>query len=807
MNDKKIIPFLWIDESVTQSAVETEIEKIAECGIQAFCVESRIFSDFCGEKWWTILKFILDKAKRAGMKVWILDDKRYPSGFANGALERGHKNAAQKHLFVRRTDAVGPEDDVRFLVRSASEDGDEFIGAFLAPKCGGLPVIDEALDVSDRFDGTYIECSLNGGEYTLISLFSSTKYSEVPLQADTTSEEGAKLIIDEVYEKHYQRLGEYFGDVLAGFFSDEPRIGNGFSDVRINKFNVYDFRLGMEGMSFPWSEKLAGRLEKRGVILRDILALWYDGKYRARTRFVYMDELSKAYSENFVGRISDWCHNHGVLYAGHVIEENGNHARSGSGTAHYFRSMKGADYSAIDIVLHQLKPYCNDEPFRSAIEGGYSDPRFFNVFLPMLAASDAALDCNKKGRALCEIFGAFGWGESVDDMRWMVNTMIAGGINLFIPHAFSAIHPNSDCPPHFYSGGEYAGFYGFKELMKYTDSLCRRFSDGTRFAEVAVVYNAEADWSGEKYVAPEKICYELSRRQIAFDVVPADILARGRACDGKLDVSGRKYRAVICASCEGYPKELDEIFAKIKQIVPFFAVDESSLSKTVNTLKRSEISPIKTFGYYPNVKTLVYDKAGKISAFIFNSGKNKITVSIKTNAERLYASDALDKTQLANAENGELKIELEGGAAVVLSDEKGTVKPEAEEAGAPDAIKNYVCLPLQKPMQIKNGLISDINRVDGMKSFSGKLISSFYIGDADGIKIDYNGEYCKVVAGDREEVSISKPFVMFFDKRYGGKIVVETANTFANAKRDELSRFSTIEKAGFTDIRLLNKKV
>lgn len=38
--------------------------------------------------------------------------------------------------------------------------------------------------------------------------------------------ESVRVLINEVYEKHYEHYGRYFGKTIAGFFSDEPELGN-----------------------------------------------------------------------------------------------------------------------------------------------------------------------------------------------------------------------------------------------------------------------------------------------------------------------------------------------------------------------------------------------------------------------------------------------------------------------------------------------------------------------------------------------------------------------------------------------------
>lgn len=58
------------------------MDKISESGMKGVCVEARPHPDFLGEQWWSDLDLILEKAKENQMKVWILDDSHFPTGYA-----------------------------------------------------------------------------------------------------------------------------------------------------------------------------------------------------------------------------------------------------------------------------------------------------------------------------------------------------------------------------------------------------------------------------------------------------------------------------------------------------------------------------------------------------------------------------------------------------------------------------------------------------------------------------------------------------------------------------------------------------
>lgn len=76
-------PFLWL-HGESEELYISELHRIYESGIRSVCLESRTHEDFCREGWWKDVRRILDECKKLGMKLWILDDKHFPSGYANG---------------------------------------------------------------------------------------------------------------------------------------------------------------------------------------------------------------------------------------------------------------------------------------------------------------------------------------------------------------------------------------------------------------------------------------------------------------------------------------------------------------------------------------------------------------------------------------------------------------------------------------------------------------------------------------------------------------------------------------------------
>ena len=145
---------------------------IAESNIGAVCVESRPHPDFVGgKKWWQDMDVILDEARKWNMKVWILDDSHFPTGYANGALKNADGKLRRQSLTVRSLDCPKSGTDMEVSLDNYQKaapwepnqmeqhmlqgqewklfDDDQLIGV-TAVREGGKTEAD-ILDLSDRF--------------------------------------------------------------------------------------------------------------------------------------------------------------------------------------------------------------------------------------------------------------------------------------------------------------------------------------------------------------------------------------------------------------------------------------------------------------------------------------------------------------------------------------------------------------------------------------------------------------------------------------------------------------------------------
>ena len=519
--DNHMLPFFW-QHGEDEATLRDYMRAIHEANCGAVCVESRPHPDFCGPKWWADMDIILDEARKRGMKVWILDDSHFPTGYANGAVETVPAELCRQSICAVKT---APEEDAQFPPAFVPNLAEQYI----------LPNRPKPRQYDDD---TILSVKVVGNAKWTVGLSRNMGYHRNYI--NMLDKESVRLLIDAVYEPHYARYKDDFGTTIAGFFSDEPELGNG---------HLYDMetRLGTDN-DFPFGREMPAALEARlgADWAEKIYLLWDndgDKEETAAVRYAYMDAVTTLVSDNFSWQLGDWCRERGVAYIGHVIEDNGAHTRTGPSLGHYFRGLAGQDMAGIDDIGGQVYPQGEDDNSRNYM-GQIRNADFYHFTLARLASSAAAIEPLKQGRAMCEIFGNYGWAEGVQLEKYLADHFMVRGVNYYVPHAFSPkAFPDPDCPPHFYAHGNNPQYRHFGELMAYMNRVCTLISSGERVAEVAVLYHAEAEWRGA-YTPCDEAARLLEEAQIGFDIIPQDML------DVPERYIQRGYKAVITESSE-----------------------------------------------------------------------------------------------------------------------------------------------------------------------------------------------------------------------------------------------------------------
>lgn len=737
-----IFPFFW-QHGETEDVLREYMKVIHDCGIGAVCVEARPHPDFAGPGWWHDLDIIMDEARNRQMKVWILDDAHFPTGYANGKMKDKDDCLCKQYIAHNCVDVYGPVPEASLDVESLAHykptirefphpifseqnprkfDDDELVAVVASRLIEGDTISAQTLDLTDQVKDGWLEWDVPDGVWRIFVVYKTRNGGGKTSYINMLDPDSCHVQIEAVYEPHYEHYKDDFGKTLAGFFSDEPAVGNtiGFD---------FDESIGRKKMHLPWNKDMNRMMEDRlgKAYARLLPSLWAQTDDKAVTgkiRYSYMDAVTTLIADSFSGQIGAWCEAHGVEYIGHIVEDLNQHSRLGCSMGHFFRAMKGQHMSGIDDIGNQVFPGGEDNHRLDGFgKGGQGE--FFHFELGKLGSSFAHIDPKKKGRAMCEIFGAYGWNTGVKTMKYLTDHFLVRGINTFVPHAFSPkAFPDPDCPPHFYAHGQNPQYRHFGKLMHYMNRMCHIFNNGKAIVPVAMLYHGEAEWSGG-YMLDQKPARQLLEHQIDFDIVPSDVFAHmdefnasfgfvdekevpcGAAYGQVLRINGQSYKAFIVP----YAQYITEAVARfcVKASSEGFTIifvdalpegicdieSEEESRKLIEALQGCEVIALEMLGShiceagvaeihisepFRRLRYLHYVQDASHIYMFFNEETSKafegnICVAARGNA---YGYDAMENrlysVEYTSMENGTgIQLKLEAGeSAVIIFDEAET---------------------------------------------------------------------------------------------------------------------------------------
>jgi len=787
-----ILPFFW-QHGEDEAVLRDYMRAIHESGCGSVCVESRPHPDFCGPKWWTDMDVILDEARKRDMKVWILDDAHFPTGYANGAVEKAPQELCRQSICANKVILDETEQTVTLnlagmipppftpnmfesyvlpsLPKPRHYDDDEILHVSAFCQDTG-----ENVDLTSFVMNNTLTWGKPKGSWSIWVVGLSRNCGPHRNYINMTVKESCRLLIDAVYEPHWKKYKDYFGKTIVGFFSDEPELGNG---------HLYDNEayLGTD-QDLPFGREMPDELKKRlGDNWASLMYLLWensaDANEKARVRYAYMDAVTSLVERNFSWQIGDWCREHGVMYIGHVIEDNGAHARTASSLGHFFRGLSGQDMSGIDDIGGQVYPQGEDDNSRDMM-GRERGAGFFHFMLGRLASSAAAIEPLKKGRAMCEIFGNYGWAAGVQLMKYLADHFMSRGVNYYVPHAFSPKEfPDPDCPPHFYAHGNNPQFRHFGELIRYMNRVCTLISGGPRVSEAAILYHAESEWMGER-MPGEKPARILEENQIGFNFVPADAFTDSERY--KLPA----YKALILPAAQFYPQALERTGLPKINVEP---LDTLACRLRGMGIGEVTVSPASTY------LRVLHTEPGHY--FIVNEAAAIYTGTVTvSNIGSCYAYNAWDNRleyiKSEPCENGtrlSVTIEPRKSIFVVFGEPCGTLyEPVIERGGeiplsdwtrAVCESKEYPAFGEAKPVTLPDKLAEELPEFSGFVRYK----TSFKTESTDGLVlvIDDAAEGVEVFVNGKSAgiqiVPVYRFDISAFAKPGDNELVIEVATT------------------------------
>ncbi|MFA5263566.1 MAG: glycosyl hydrolase [Opitutaceae bacterium] len=513
-------PLFWLHGDESPERLATYIAKVAEGGNGCFTAESRPHSDWLGPNWYRDLGLCLDAAKKHNLKMWIFDEKWWPSQSVDGRVPPQY---AAKHLEATATEIDGPSE----LVAAGYADARHVatIAGRVAPdgKIDGASLADLKSFIHDG----ELRWPVPEGKWRVMN-FTHSQAPALPqdggtqLSVDGASRDCVEWYLQTVYQPHYDRFKADFGRTIAGFFYDEPETHG------------------------DWGTELNRVLAEWGVDWKKAYVAYkfeLSGEEQTAARFQYLDAFADAWGRTLYGGIIEWCHRHGIESQGHFIEHASLYAHPILCAGDLMRLQRYSDRGGIDAVFQQFN-WDTRVPKRDAPV--WSTPK--------LASSVSHVFGKRDDIAMVEIFGGRGQNLSYPEMKWWTDHMQVSGVNAVIPHSFNPHAPyDTDCPPYFYNGGFEPRWPLYRVYADYTSRLSVLLSGGRHVCPVALLFNGNTRQVG-KILPPETMTEALQDAQYDCDWLPFDVFEnQAKLSNSEVQLHQERYRAIVVPPVEAIP--------------------------------------------------------------------------------------------------------------------------------------------------------------------------------------------------------------------------------------------------------------
>jgi len=383
-------PFWAWNGKLEKDELLRQVDILKKMGMGGFFMHSRtgLNTEYLGKEWMDLTNVCADKAQKIGMKAWLYDEDRWPSGTAGGMVTRDPKYRA-KYI------------SLYCIPANQFAWNDSIVAAFTCNLNG--------LNYSDckRITKTTSSSSFAGKTVLMfvVEEMNKSSFYNGYTYLNTLKREGTDKFISLTHEKYKKYCGSRFGNSIAGIFTDEPHRGSVMTDFGIDNKN--------RSWMAPWTDELPPSFKKRfGYDVVDRLPeifLKKNGEGIAQVKWHYMEILEEMFLNNFLRPIYSWCENNNMKFTGHLLHED-NLVAQAAMQGSLMRSYEFMHYPGVDVLTEGNRNYC---------------------IVKQLTSVARQLG---KTRLLSETYGCTGWQMTFENYKTVGNWQALLGINMRCHH-------------------------------------------------------------------------------------------------------------------------------------------------------------------------------------------------------------------------------------------------------------------------------------------------------------------------------------------------------------------------------------
>lgn len=574
-NEFTQIPWWFWNDEITEDGIREQFADFRQQGVYGVTIHARMGLSrtipYLGKRWFELVRFAVEEAARHGMVVHLYDEGMYPSGSAHGQVVERHPEFLARGLEMRR---IEPSEELKPSTQ------EKCLAILLEGQTEAIPVASTSQMPRSEPYWAFV-LTLSGGTIRGVYEGEDNGQPDAPPAADLLNPAAVRRFIQCTHERYYRELKEHFGATIQAFFTDEPSImGRG----------------AKRGLK-PWTDGLEEAFrQKKGYDLIPLLsALWRDiGPRTERIRRDYEDIVAQRLNESFYRQLSDWCAAHKIALTGHPAGSDD------IGPLRYFQ------WPGQDLVWRYVEP---EKP--SALEGAHST---------VGKCSSSAARHQSARRNGNEVYGAYGWKLTLDEMKGLADWLMVRGVNLLWPHAFYYSIRDfraHERPPDL---GRYNLWWKhYHILANYTKRLCWLLTDAEHVCDIAILaHHNHLPWE------PAKVLFQ---HQWDFNYLEDGLLTEAALERGRLRIGEASYSVLVRMDNHTLPEPAEEVLERFVQsggrIVRFDPTEDGT--RFLRPLKESLLPDVNLEPAHPDLRYIHVRKEGWEFYYLANEGGNPIT--------------------------------------------------------------------------------------------------------------------------------------------------------------------------------------
>ncbi len=764
----------WNDDLTDEGLIEQVGEFYAK-GFGGFIIHPRNGLSrrigYLTDEFFRLVRLVVVEAARLEMKVILYDEAGYPAGSARGAVVAKNPDWAARSIFAIHENVSGQG----FWRPNPGR----ALGYRLVRVVAGLEIAKDTLDPEslrclEWDENELVRYELPEGNWRLVAVWEGHSggtirgafeeeedaHSLAPPAADIMRADATEYFIQITHDEYYRHLSEYFGNTVVAMFTDEPSPRGRMPQYVDNRGPHIAWTPGFLPEVQAWWDDDAGRW---------LPALWLDcGARTEEFRGVYNKAVQLRLRETFYQPISRWCEAHRIALTGHAANSD------------EMTNSQAFQWPGQDIVWRQI-----EAGKTSALTGPDS--------LTARSASSAAR-LGKRRFNVVEVFGAYGWELTLDEVKWLLDWHFVRGTNLIYPHAafYSTRGRRAyESQPDVAINNVWWPYFGL--IGDYGRRLCWLLCDGEEICETAVVSDGDLlSWRASAL---------LQTQQQSFIFIDSPSLESAMVEDGALIAGEQKVKLLIIDRPGTLSRQaaarIDEFAANGGRVLREWT--DEDLADQVSAAIGCDVEWQGEQGQ--DLRSIHYRKGGVDFYLLVNEGEatldGQVCLAVSGAIEQWDAGDG--RTRSIPAEklpDGRLKtaVRLDRRESVVLAVD--TRCELANDAPAPTTAGD-VLMRLEAPWETvdlegelaKVAVMTDWAQLEGWETFTGTLCfrTSFELGaDASPKFIDLGvvGDIAEVlINGERVGVRAWAPYILPLNSasRPGtNRLEVRVTNSMAN---------------------------